>query len=85
VFRSIYSARNAEYQVRALTVGGSIASLTPGEAEFAGQISRKTTGLMRSWEYWSMRVAKAGGVPPASKKPAKAAAKPRRQRKMRRR
>jgi HCOMODA/2-hydroxy-3-carboxy-muconic semialdehyde decarboxylase len=85
VFRSIYSARNAEYQVRALTVGGSVASLTPGEAELAGQISRKTTGLMRSWEYWSIRVAKAGGVPRASKKPAKAAAKPRRLRKMRRR
>ena len=70
VFRSIFSARNAEYQVRALAIGGNIASLTPGEAELASQISGKTTGLMRSWEYWSMRVAKAGGVPkpkPAAK------------------
>ena len=42
-----------------------------------------TTGLTRSWEYWSMRVAKAGGVRDAvgaAKKPAKGAAqaKPRR-------
>jgi ribulose-5-phosphate 4-epimerase/fuculose-1-phosphate aldolase len=63
VFRSVYSARNAAYQVMALTVGGSdIATLSPGETMLAGQISSKTTGLMRSWEYWSMRVAKAGGL-----------------------
>jgi ribulose-5-phosphate 4-epimerase/fuculose-1-phosphate aldolase len=83
VFRCIYSARNAEYQVRALSIGSSIASLSPGEAQLAGSISSKTTGLMRSWEYWSMRVAKsgglAGGVPSAPKKPkaARAAAKSR--------
>jgi len=90
VFRSIYSARNAEYQVRALAIGGAVASLSPGEAQMAGQITAKTTGLTRSWEYWSMRVAKsgglAGGVPTAAKKAksARAAAKPRRVRKMRR-
>ena len=33
-----------------------------------------TTGLTRSWEYWSMRVAKAGGVP-AGRKRGKAGAK----------
>ncbi len=84
VFRTIYSARNAEYQVRALTIGSTIASLTPGEAQLAGSISSKTTGLMRSWEYWEMRVAKAGGRPIAAKKSA-AAAKPRRGGKKRRR
>ena len=57
VFRSVFSARNAEYQVRAMTMGTDIATLSPGEAKLAGQISSKTTGLMRSWEYWSMRVA----------------------------
>ena len=79
VFRSIYSARNAEYQVRALAIGGAIASLSPGEAQMAGQITAKTTGLTRSWEYWSMRVAKSGGIPGAAKKakPALAAAKTR--------
>jgi HCOMODA/2-hydroxy-3-carboxy-muconic semialdehyde decarboxylase len=86
VFRSIFTARNAEYQVRAMAIG-SIASLSPGETELASQLVTKTTGLTRSWEYWSMRVAKAGGLPSAVKKPkpARAPAKPRRGRKTRRR
>jgi len=67
VFRSVYSARNADYQVRAMTIGQNIASLSPGETQLAGQISGKTTGLTRSWEYWSMRVAKAGGLPAKAK------------------
>lgn len=89
VFRSIFSARNAEYQVRALSIGGTVASLTPGEAELAGQISRKTTGLMRSWEYWSMRVAKSSGMPgaarPIPQRQAKPAPKMRKRAKSRRR
>jgi ribulose-5-phosphate 4-epimerase/fuculose-1-phosphate aldolase len=89
VFRSVFSARNAEYQVRALTIGGNVASLTPGEAELAGQISRKTTGLMRSWEYWSMRVAKSGGLtggkPAMARKAKPAEANPRKRAKTRRR
>ena len=68
--------RNAEYQVRAMTVGGTIASLTPGETALAGTISAKTTGLTRSWEYWSMRVAKMGGAVPAAKSAGPARAKP---------
>jgi ribulose-5-phosphate 4-epimerase/fuculose-1-phosphate aldolase len=75
VFRCVFSARNAAYQVQAMTIGDHVASLSQGEAELAGGISAKTTGLTRSWEYWSMRVAKAGdGFAPASK--AKPAAKP---------
>ncbi|MBX6328892.1 MAG: class II aldolase/adducin family protein [Pseudolabrys sp.] len=66
VFRAVFSARNAEYQVRALAIG-SVSALSPGETELAGGISKKTTGLDRSWEYWTLRVAKAGGVPPAAK------------------
>jgi hypothetical protein len=61
VFRSIYSTRNAEYQVRAMLLG-AIEGLSPGETKLAGAISGTTTGLVRSWEYWSMRVAKAGGA-----------------------
>src|ERR1700688_4718465 len=68
VFRSVFSARNAEYQVRALMIGGSIASLSAGETRMAGDLVKSTTGLTRSWEYWSMRVAKAGGIPGAAKK-----------------
>lgn len=72
VFRCVYSARNAEYQVRALTIGDRIASLSPGETEMAANIVVQTTGLTRSWEYWSMRVAKSGGAVPAEAMPAKA-------------
>ncbi|HMJ42344.1 MAG TPA: class II aldolase/adducin family protein [Pseudolabrys sp.] len=73
VFRSVFSARNAAYQVQALSIGSNIESLSQGEANLAGSISSKTTGLTRSWEYWSMRVTKAGGVPTAKKAaPAKA-------------
>lgn len=89
VFRSVYSARNAEYQVQSLAIGGAIASLSPGETKLAGQIVATTTGLTRSWEYWSMRVAKAGGAAakPANKpaKPARATSKPKRAAKVRRR
>ena len=63
VFRCIYSARNAEYQVRAMTIGETVASLSAGETQQASAIVVKTTGLTRSWEYWTMRVAKAGGTP----------------------
>jgi len=60
-----------------MTIGSNIASLSPGETKLAGQISAKTTGLTRSWEYWSMRVAnKTGGLSAKSKsaktKPARA-------------
>jgi len=85
VFRSIFSARNAEFQVRAMMIGGTVTPLSLGETRLAAQLVNNTTGLNRSWEYWSMRVAKSGGAPVARKKPAKAAAKPRRVRKMRRR
>jgi len=87
VFRSVFSARNADFQVRAMMIGGPIASLSAGETQLAGQITGKTTGLTRSWEYWSMRVAKAGGSPGATKKarPARAAVKSRRKNKSKKR
>jgi ribulose-5-phosphate 4-epimerase/fuculose-1-phosphate aldolase len=62
VFRSVYSARNAEYQVSAMTIG-KLNALTPGETDLAAQITVKTTALTRCWEYWAMRVSKAGGTP----------------------
>src|SRR5262245_51123431 len=82
VFRSVFSARNAEYQVRAMTIGtADIATLSSGEAKLAGQISSKTTGLMRSWEYWSMRVANKTAAPASvPKKPGPARAKAKRTR-----
>jgi HCOMODA/2-hydroxy-3-carboxy-muconic semialdehyde decarboxylase len=73
VFRCVWSARNAAYQVQALSIGSNVASLTPGETHQAGSISSKTTGLTRSWEYWSVRVAKAnaaGGLSTSKSRPA---------------
>ena len=94
VFRCVFSARNAEYQVRALSIGSNIFSLSRGEANLAGSISSKTTGLTRSWEYWSMRVAnKAGAAGPSNAatkhavkkaKPARAKLKVKRAKKRRR-
>jgi len=73
VFRCVYSARNAEYLVQSLAIGGRVASLSVGETELASKITGTTTGLTRAWEYWSMRVAKAGGLAGGLPKPARAA------------
>jgi hypothetical protein len=93
VFRSVYTARNAEYQVRAMTIGSDVATLSAGETNLAGRISAKTTGLTRSWEYWSMRVAnkihadetKEDKPARAKARRARASAKPKRAAKKRRR
>jgi ribulose-5-phosphate 4-epimerase/fuculose-1-phosphate aldolase len=76
VFRCVYSARNAEYQVKALTIGSKIASLSPGETEKSAVINTQTTGLTRAWEYWSMRVIRALGDIPGEAKPPKLRAAP---------
>jgi ribulose-5-phosphate 4-epimerase/fuculose-1-phosphate aldolase len=62
VYRAVQSCRNADFQVRAMSIG-SVASLSEGETRLAGEITVKTTGLTRSWDYWAMRVTKAGGAP----------------------
>ncbi|HET7850920.1 MAG TPA: class II aldolase/adducin family protein [Pseudolabrys sp.] len=75
VFRSVFSCRNADFQVRAMALG-TVGPLSPGETELASGISSKTTGLTRSWEYWSMRIAKSGGLPaPGGGKPVRRLAK----------
>jgi len=71
VFRCVYSARNAEFQVQAMALG-TIGPLPPGEVELCARITTGTTGLSRAWEYWAMRVAKGGGgLPPVTKKAAR--------------
>jgi ribulose-5-phosphate 4-epimerase/fuculose-1-phosphate aldolase len=62
VFRSVFSTRNAEYQVRAMGLG-KIDPLRAGEVELAGQIASGTTGLDRAWEYWVQRLKRAGLMP----------------------
>jgi ribulose-5-phosphate 4-epimerase/fuculose-1-phosphate aldolase len=63
VFRTIYSCRNAEYQLAAER-HGTITTLSRGEAEMAGKIHQDAGPLRRAWEYWAMRLDKAGGNPP---------------------
>ena len=65
IYRAVQSCRNADFQVRAMMIG-SVSPLSPGETELAGAIPNKTTGLIRSWDYWAARVAAAGGLPRAS-------------------
>lgn len=69
VFRAIYSCRNAEYQLMAKVLG-NVSPLRPGEVEKSSQINAMPTANFRTWEYWSVRLEKAGGgLPRSGKKP----------------
>ncbi len=63
VFRTIFSHRNAELQLRA-TALGEISPLTSGEAGLAEAYSLRERPMGRAWEYWTTRLAKAGELPP---------------------
>jgi hypothetical protein len=54
---------NAEYQLRAQLLG-RVATLTPGETRLAGSINAMPNVTDRTWEYWTLRLDKAGGLPP---------------------
>jgi ribulose-5-phosphate 4-epimerase/fuculose-1-phosphate aldolase len=58
VFRSIYTTRNAELQLRAMAIG-TLGPLTPGEAEKCGSHNLGSRGVERAWEYWVTRLQKA--------------------------
>jgi len=75
VFRTIYSARNAELQLRTLAIG-KLSPLTEGEARMGGEVNLLPLPISRAWEYWTMRLAKAEAMTArASPRPAKAASK----------
>jgi ribulose-5-phosphate 4-epimerase/fuculose-1-phosphate aldolase len=57
VFRSIYSARNAEHQWRAHALGG-VGPLTAGEASLASGHNLQPGPIERAWEYWAGRLDK---------------------------
>jgi HCOMODA/2-hydroxy-3-carboxy-muconic semialdehyde decarboxylase len=63
VFRTIFSHRNAELQLRARALG-EISPLTAGEAAQAESYSLRVRPTGRAWEYWTTRLAKAGELPP---------------------
>lgn len=73
VFRCYYSCRNAEYQTQS-GILGPIGPLSAGEIEKGASIATATTGLVRAWEYWTVRLQKRGGMPPQPAAPRRAAA-----------
>lgn len=62
VSRAIFMCHNAEYQLRAQLLG-RLATLTPGETRLAGVINAMPNVTNRTWEYWTLRLGKAGGLP----------------------
>jgi ribulose-5-phosphate 4-epimerase/fuculose-1-phosphate aldolase len=71
VSRSIFMCHNAEYQLRAQLLGaqipGKVPTLTAGETRLAGVINAMPNVTNRTWEYWTLRLDKAGGLPPRAK------------------
>jgi HCOMODA/2-hydroxy-3-carboxy-muconic semialdehyde decarboxylase len=74
VSRSIFQCQNADYQLRALALGKPDL-LRPGEVKLASVLGALPNVVGRTWEYWSMRLEAAGGMPPR-KSSAKAARRP---------
>jgi ribulose-5-phosphate 4-epimerase/fuculose-1-phosphate aldolase len=70
VFATIYSARNAEYQIAAQTLG-HVSPLTAGESDMACAIHRAPGPLTRAYEVWERRLAdregRASGAPQVAK------------------
>ena len=58
VFRSIYTTRNAELQLRAMAIG-TPGPPSPGEVEKSGSHTLGPRGVERAWEYWVTRLQKA--------------------------
>lgn len=60
VFRTLYSAKNAEHQLAAHMLG-HVSPLTDGEADMAGQLNLAPGPLARAYEYWVRRLAEREG------------------------
>ena len=71
VSRSIFLCQNAEYQMRALALGGA-PPLHRGEIERASQVNLMPIVAARTWEYWSSRLKASGAMPPHARKKQKA-------------
>jgi HCOMODA/2-hydroxy-3-carboxy-muconic semialdehyde decarboxylase len=63
VSRSIFMCQNADYQLRALALGKPDV-LRRGEVKLAGVLGQLPNVVGRTWEYWSVRLEAAGGMPP---------------------
>src|SRR5438270_2128448 len=60
LFRTIYSAKNAEHQMAAHMLG-NVSPLTAGEAQMAFEIHRAPGPLAPAYEYWVRRLAEREG------------------------
>jgi ribulose-5-phosphate 4-epimerase/fuculose-1-phosphate aldolase len=74
VSRSIFMCQNADYQLRALALGPPDL-LRSGEVKLASVLGSLPNVVGRTWEYWSLRLEAAGGMPPRRSN-AKAARRP---------
>jgi hypothetical protein len=61
VFRTLYSAKNAEHQLAAHALG-HVSPLTDGEADMAGELNLAPGPLSRAYEYWVRRLAEREGL-----------------------
>jgi hypothetical protein len=65
VSRSIFMCQNADYQLRAHLLG-KVATLTAGETKLAGVLNAMPNVTNRTWEYWTLRLVRTGGLPRAT-------------------
>jgi HCOMODA/2-hydroxy-3-carboxy-muconic semialdehyde decarboxylase len=70
VSRSIFMCHNADYQLRARLLGKA-PTLTAGEIRLAGALNAMPNVTNRTWEYWTLRLARAGGLPRAARSKAR--------------
>ena len=63
VLRSIFICQNADYQLRAHTLG-SASPLYPGEIRKADVLHQQRAGVDRAWEYYCVRLKESGRWPP---------------------
>jgi ribulose-5-phosphate 4-epimerase/fuculose-1-phosphate aldolase len=66
VSRSIFMCQNAQFQLQAHLLG-KVSPLSAGETRLAASINALPNVVGRTWEYWSIRLAEAGRMPPAAK------------------
>lgn len=63
VLRCVALCHNAKYQLAAHTLG-HVGRLSSGEIAMAGRIAELPIATGRTWEYWTRRLEKSGGLPP---------------------
>jgi ribulose-5-phosphate 4-epimerase/fuculose-1-phosphate aldolase len=66
VFRTVYSHANAEIQLRSMMIG-TVGALNAAERQRAEPRQLQARPMGRAWEYWTMRLQKAGELPPRVK------------------